>query len=369
MARGWPRWIPPNTRHPKGAWQMVYIGPDGKQHSRMFEVNEKRLGLRWLIEMKAAIDRDEWIDPAAGKVTFRTFAEGWLAEQTFRASTRQQVTYRLTNHLLPAFGDLPIRRIEQPMVQRWVRDLAREGLADSTIASQYTLLGWILAAAVDADAIRRSPCRRVKLPTGRPRRRPMILTPVQAAELVQTIRVEARPMVLVLLATGMRWGEAAGLTRGRVDLLRRELSVVQQRHHRLIGPVKTIAGDRVLPLPGAAVQTLAAALPAGAADEWLVFRSARGGPMARNTFTAWWTMATDAAGLEGLVPHDLRRTYASWLEDDGIPRSTIGLLLGHRLDTDVTSLYITPLPEVRERVIRTLDARLPGPVLPEARSA
>jgi integrase len=366
MARGWIRDIKPNTRRPKGAWQAVYVDPAGRQRSRTFERNEKRLAERWLREMQAQLDRDEWLDPAAGKIAFRDFAEQWLADQTFRSSTRTTVTYRLHRHLLPTFGTTPVRRIDRPQIQAWSRALARAGYADSTIKSYATLLSWIMAAAEDAGLIARSPCRRVKLATGQPKRRPMILDAEQAATFLASMRAEWQAQVLVMLATGMRWGEAAGLRRGRIDLLRRELAVAQQRH----GPVKTLASERLLPLPDAAAQTLAALLPAGCPDDWLVFRSIRGGPVSRSSFrTCGWPQAAFKAGLAGLVPHDLRRTYASWLEDGGIPRSTTMMLLGHKLDIDTTGLYIRPLPEVRGRVIQVLDARLPGPVLPEAKSA
>jgi integrase len=370
MARGWIRDIGPNTRRPRGGWQAVYVDPSGRQRSRMFDRNEKRLAERWLREMQAQIDRDEWRDPAAGKVLFRDWAERWLAQQTFRSTTRTTVTYRLHRHLLPGFGRTPVRLIDRPQIQAWSRGMARDGYADSYIASLATLLGWIMAAAEDAGLIARSPCRRVKLATGRPKRRPMVLDDEQAATFLAAMRREWQAQVLVMLATGMRWGEAAGLARGRVDLLRREVAVLHQRQRDTLGPVKTAASERLLPLPDAAVQTLAALLPAGCGPDWLVFRSIRGGPVSRTSFrTCGWPQAAEKAGLAGLVPHDLRRTYASWLEDGGIPRSTIMLLLGHKLDTDTTGLYIRPLPEVRGRVIRVLDERLPGPVLPEAKSA
>jgi integrase len=361
MARGWLREIPANSKWPKGAWQPVYVGSDGRQHSRMFDHNQKRVAQRWLDHKKAEVDRDEWRDPAAGKVSFEDWAEQWLTQQTWRDSTRRVVTGKVRNHLIPAFGRTPLKRITTAQVQSWVRGLARDGLADSTICEIYHQLGVVLMAAVDADVILRSPCRRVRLPRGRPRRRPVILDSEQAATLITVTRPVFRPLLVVGLATGMRYGELAGLTRGRVDLLRREANVEQQRQLSVVGPVKTPSSVRVLPLPEVAVATLAAAIPAGSPADWLVLRGVRGGPLSRSSVSQSWHVAAEAAGVPGFTAHDMRRTYASWLEDAGIPRAATRMLLGHALDEDTTGRYIRPLPEVWKRVVAVLDDRLPGP--------
>lgn len=49
-------------------------------------------------------------------------------------------------------------------MRAWVAELGARGLAASTVQRAYQLLSKVMAAAVDAGMIPRTPCRRVPLP-------------------------------------------------------------------------------------------------------------------------------------------------------------------------------------------------------------
>ncbi len=134
--------------------------------------------------------------------------------------------------------------------------------------------------------------------------------------------VPARYAALITLAagTGLRQGEAFGLTVDRVDFLRRTLTVDRQlvllagqepRH----GPPKTRASYMVLPLPHIVVEALAEHLRQHwLEDSGLIFTTAAGEPLSRTRFSATvWRPATKRAGLEGVVFYELRHYYASLL--------------------------------------------------------
>jgi integrase len=57
------------------------------------------------------------------------------------------------------------------------------------------------------------------------RREILFLDADQVLDLADAIDPRSRLLVLVLAYPGLRWGEAAALRRGRVDLLRRRLDV------------------------------------------------------------------------------------------------------------------------------------------------
>jgi integrase len=73
------------------------------------------------------------------------------------------------------------------------------------------------------------------------------------------------------------------------------------------------------------------------------------------------------AGLDGLDlhgPHDLRHTFATWLEDAGIPVRVIDELMGHRAarasggDTRgsaIGAVYRHLTPEMQARVLAAID--------------
>jgi Phage integrase family len=73
-------------------------------------------------------------------------------------------------------------------------------------------------------------------------------------------------------------------------------------------------------------------------------------------------------GLDLRGPHDLRHTFATWLEDDGIPTRVIDELMGHAATrqpswasergSPMGAVYRHTTAEMEARVVRMLDARL-----------
>jgi len=81
------------------------------------------------------------------------------------------------------------------------------------------------------------------------------------------------------------------------------------------------------------------------------------------------------AGLDLHGPHDLRHTFATWLEDGGIPARVIDELMGHepsrRGDAGVSRIgasYRHTTPEMAARVVDAVEQRL-GVVLHTAEEA
>jgi integrase len=79
-----------------------------------------------------------------------------------------------------------------------------------------------------------------------------------------------------------------------------------------------------------------------------------------------WRPAPVGRGLLG--PHDLRHTFATWLEDDGIPARVIDELMGHAATrrsswaaegmSAMGAVYRHTTTEMEARVLHALDARL-----------
>jgi len=129
-------------------------------------------------------------------------------------------------HLLPCFGAMPLARIGQREVRTWVAELTDKGLAASTVQRAYQLLSKVMAAAVDAGMIPQTPCRRVPLPKIE-RQEMRFLSPAEVWKLADAIRPDYRALVLLGAFGGLRIGEMAGLRRGRVDLDRGTVQVIE----------------------------------------------------------------------------------------------------------------------------------------------
>ena len=122
-----------------GKWRARYRDDVGKQHARHF--NRKVDAQRWLDEVTAAVVTGQYVDPKAGRITFREYAEQWRQAQVHRPSSEAHVERMLRRHAYPTFGDRPISTILPSEVQAWVRLLGtsdrrveRKALAPETIS-------------------------------------------------------------------------------------------------------------------------------------------------------------------------------------------------------------------------------------------
>lgn len=362
------------SRHPgirqleSGAYQVLFRDPTGRQRAKSFPRLQDAKAFQ--DQTKADLRRGAWKDPAGAEVRLHEWVELWLETRRVQPTTTAKTKTLLTYRILPTFGAMPLGRITRRGVQLWVQQLEAEGRAASYVQSCYALLAQVMAEAVTEDLLAQSPCRGIRFdPGSRSPRPPRALSTAEAARLLNALATTSGPasrtLGLVLLGTGLRWGEATGLRRGRVHLLRRppHLEVAESLHEaagRLyFGPPKTRSSVRRVPLPGVVAATLAAHLPTGGDPDDLVFTTASGTPWRRRNFaTQVWVPARDAAGLPGLRVHDLRHTTASWLADGGVPEVVIAAVLGHRVGASMTAHYSSVVAGFEARVLEVLDERL-----------
>ena len=159
------------------------------------------------------------------------------------------------------------------------------------------------------------------------------LEPDELAQLAEAHPAFYRPLVFTAGYVGMRWGELAGLALDHVDLLRtirveRQLVEVGGAVH--FGPPKTRAGIRTVTMPPTLDEILAEhfASPAVQSSR-LAFPGPEGAPLRRSNFRRVWGKACSAAGLDGLVFHELRHTAAALAIAQGAHPIAIKERLGH----------------------------------------
>lgn len=379
-------------RLPSGLFQVVFRTPEGKQRSQSFQrLADART---FQTTVKAELAKGTWIDPAGARVPLAEWVEYWKTQRRVAATTRAKDQSRLTTHILPRFGTMALGRIDPTAVKAWVRDMEAAGLARSTVEGTYQLLAQVMAEAVEADLIARSPCRGIRFDPSRPGvREARVLTTAEAARLLEALREGGRSaktsrplqspgagrapalpvprttpytLVLTALGTGLRFGEVTGLRRRDISLLGRppSLRVVESLHEvqgrpLYWGPPKTSSSRRRVPLPAAVVQALAAHLPANGNPDDVVFPTPQGMPWRRRNFaTRVWLPALQKADLEGLHFHDLRHAYNSWLADAGIPEVIRAAVMGHKVGFTQTSGYTSVIAGFEDRVLAALDERL-----------
>lgn len=325
-------------------WRARYRGPDGRERSRTFD--RRSDAERWVSVMEVSKERGEWVDPALGRCTFATWAEEWAATVVdLRPSTRDRDLRAVRVHLVPCFGEVPLAKITNPMVKRFIADMLAAGdHAPSTVRKVGQVLAKVMRSAVDAGLIVRSPCDGVRLPA-EGQREMRFLTAEQVTLLATAVGPEWETLVYTAAYAGLRWGELAGLRPARIDLGRRTITVIEHLNelsgHLEWGPPKTTAGRRAVSIPGALAEMLADHLDRDpVVRSGLVFPTPLGEPMRRSNFARRiWAPATTALGLDGLRFHDLRHTAVALAISQGAHPKALQERMGHSSVTVTLDRY------------------------------
>ncbi|MEO5841229.1 MAG: tyrosine-type recombinase/integrase [Acidimicrobiales bacterium] len=303
-----------------------------------------------------------YIDANKGRETFAEYAERWRANQVHRPTTAERVEGVLRRHVYPSLGAKPLASIRQSDVQAFVRRVS-DTLAPSTTELVYRYVVTILRAAVADQLIASMPTARVKLPKAQVRRVvPLELAQVHAV--IDAMPERYRALVVLAAGTGLRQGEAFGVTVDRVDFLRRTLVVDRQivltpHVAPVLAPPKTDASTRTVPLPTVVTEALAAHLakfPPG--DNGLIFTSAMGEPLRRTKFSETWRAAVKAAGVPDANFHGLRHFYASMLIRSGCSVKVVQARLGHATATETLDTYSHLWPDDEDRTRAAVDGLL-----------
>lgn len=342
-------------KRPDGKWRARYRDDAGKEHARHF--GRKVDAQRWLNEQTAAIITGTHVDPKAGKVTFREYAEDWRTMQPHKPATAKRVRLTLENHLYPTLGSTAMSSIRPTHIQGLVKSLSGE-LAASSVRTIVQTLRAIFRAAVHDRIIPASPCDRVALPST-PAKQLTIPDRATLEAVAAALPEQYRAAVYVGAGLGLRPGEIWGLRVDDVDFLRGMVHVRRQLDERgQLVALKTTASYRTVPLPTSVGERLAAHLAVAGRREGLMFVGEKGGSVNRGVFHAAWTTARKAAGVPALKLHDLRHAYASALIAAGESVKTVQTRLGHGSAMMTLDIYGHLWPDSDDKTRSAVDAFL-----------
>jgi integrase len=388
-----------STRTGRVSYEVWWRLDDGSQSSKTFTKKAAAIEFKnaFLAKGGAGVARHR-------RIRFKEWAEGWWATWSSyprRSPNSLQATdIRLRRYVRPNFDDRLVHAITVAEVHQWQNALeARVGF--HTVMACRSVLYRILQAAED-EGLTVNPVRKVPAPKrpvdpeavfSRVKRR--TLTPQEAGRLLVCFPRHWWDHVISLLGTGLRISELAGLQcfRAEVHVAGRiawgRLEVVETRYEAgrfgkgIKDRPKSDASVREVPLPRQAAEAISRQLPPGGDAAAPVFAGPGGGfrrsrgertPLSPGNFRRVYqravrkaTTAAEAslAHLNLRGPHDLRHTYATWLEEAGIPARVIDELMGHaggrRGDGEGSAIgraYRHTTPEMRARVVAALEARL-----------
>ena len=311
--------------------------------ARVLTLDQARTKAREILgQVAAGSDPQEERRPKPGALTLAQFLTDhygpWQKTHHRRGDTERR--------LKTSFADLMDKAL--PDITPWLIEKHRKarkeaGTADTTINRDTVTLKAALNRAVEWGLIDDNPLAPIKQmktdKTGVIR----YLDPAEESRLLAALDNlkegdRLRPMVLVSLHTGLRWGELAALTWKDVDLTARRLTVrgegAKSRQTRHI-PMNDTALAALLDWRGD--------LP----RMGLIFPGKNG---VLDNCRKSWARLLQTAGIEDFRWHDLRHSFASKLVQSGVDLNTVRELLGHQ-SMQMTLRYAHLAPEHRAAAV------------------
>lgn len=303
---------------------------------------------------------DEWIKTAvAPRVT---------------AKTASDYKSLVKNHLKPALGDRKLSQLTVGEVQRHYNGLLDKGLSARSVRYVHSVLHSALDQAVKWELLSRNPAELIELPRQRPREI-QVLSPAQLKSFLEAARADRwYALWELLVATGLRPGEALALKWDDLDGERMRVQRNLVRHSdgtwELKDP-KTPRARRAVTVPKSVARTLKAhrtqqleeRLGAGRTyvDHGLIFAVGNGNPLDwRVVVQRHFNKIIECAELPRIRPYDLRHTCASLLLAAGENVKVVSERLGHASAALTLDVYSHVLPDMQQMAADRLEGLLFG---------
>jgi integrase len=367
-----------------GVW-WLFINHHGKRKSKQVGKSKvEALRLAKILEGRLAADELGVFDDKQEVKTVKEYADLWMATTvpaTLKTSTQSDYQGIVRKHISKApFYNSPVNKVTKGHLKRFLRGKLSSGLAHSTVVHQKNVLGGIFSEALDDEVISTNPSHGIKFGTKKDDSRKPKITPLEIDEvnvLLDTFNKKNplyHSLVLLLVSTGCRIGEAVGLQWCDVDFIERELLIRRNVVRNKIEDSTKNGKDRRVDMPSQIVHCLRflkkvraeEALQKGRgsiSQDWL-FRGVKD-PTRPLNYHTWrrdvFYPILKAAELRKIRVHDLRHTYASIMISTGVNLVYIRDQLGHSSIKVTADVYGHLLKGNAEKPVDVLDTMLHPP--------
>jgi len=373
-------------------WTVRYREPGGRSGSqREASFDKKTKADQFANKVEHDKDQGIFVDPKAGKITVRAYANDWLARRVIKDGTYSNYKGFIENHLIPRLGRKTMAGVAKADIEHFKAAISKV-LAPSTVHDRMKLVRHMFWSAKEEKLIQEDPTKGVKTAPGNLAvDEDEIPTLDEVRLLHEHISPQYRLTIWLMAGVGMRVSEAlafhVGCLRDDVIRIRWQISSKANREDsktRLV-PLKHREEGEYRDVPAAPFVCAAIdahlgqwdpiPLPflteAGKRRQAEVFFAPRDrGKGIMPTATTYGYHFRKACFAAGLVdadgkpkyrPHSLRHFFASTALAAGIPIHEVSRWLGHKSIKTTVDIYGHLVPEAWDRC-REIMQRAMGPV-------
>jgi integrase len=264
---------------------------------------------------------------------------------------------RLQTHLVNTLGDELIAKIARENLQELL-DAKAKKVARSVVDHLRFRLRSIFELALSEGIVERNPAVSLFTPRKcKPGVEKRVLTPEQAAQMLQALDLRERLIAKLATFEGMRPGEILALRFGDMD--GESLWVRRRLYKGNIDSPKTRRSYRQVALSKTTTELLRSwreQSPLTGADNWIFPATTRDAPMRRdNIWPRHMLPKLKKVGLEWATFQVMRRTFATLSKQAGIDAHTRSAQMGNTVDVNENEYAVSSLEE-RLKAVRKLEA-------------
>lgn len=254
----------PRRRGPK-VWEFRWREPgsDGRRIHRRLVIGTVEQFKDESVAVKAIVPLRREINAHARRLRARLLTLAQLVEHYKQRelapenewtthSTKETYKGYLRKWIVPRWGTYTLSCIRPIEVECWLRKLR---LSRASCAKIRNLMSVLFNHARRYDLFDRNPISLVRQSAKR-RTIPEVLSVNEVQRLLATLTGRERTLVLLDLGTGLRRGELFGLKWKDVDFEAKQLSVTRSIFNQVVGPCKTEASQKPVPLDASLLEAL-----------------------------------------------------------------------------------------------------------------
>ena len=301
--------------------------------------------------------------------------DAYLSDAALRIGATAVATYRtiIEGHVIPTLGNRRANSVNRADVVRWMTDLRAGGVGDRTIQVAYQRL----KSVIGPDVAYMRPEEHPFPPRGGPRVADSDVAFWGAGEVRRfATGIEDDPhegLLVLVLSTGLRQGEALALVWGDLNTTRGIVRVARSRSRgdgRATKSPKTSAGRRDVHLPPQALAALdrhrvrQQKRGHGVERDDPMFTGPSGGALSAPAAYHALQRAIERLDLPRISFHALRHTAATLMLEGGVNVKTVQAVLGHADPTLLLKRYGHVIPGAQAAAAAAMAAVMAPPEKP-----
>lgn len=310
-------------------------------------------------------------------VKFETLAKEWLEQAELEGHLKVLTLKRLKQcqaRTYQAIGHLPIGKISTMQIQKFINNLAEDGinlhtgggLSSKTQKLYLNFISDVMNFAIRCNMISRNPCHGVQVIATKKKEREMY-TVEEAQEFLnhlQNAPIKYRTFFILAIFSGFRRGELLGLEWKDIDfencvITVRRTSLYAKEKGIFEGTPKTEGSYRCLKLPAKVMEALREYKQAQdedirkLGDRWhdtdRLFTTWDGLPMGPDSVRHWLEKFCKREELRYVNVHSFRHLNASMLIRNGVDVRTVSAALEHSQTSTTLNIYAHAFDEAQAK--------------------